>query len=63
MKRKIVIAVSIRLLVLIIVHAREQLRLNNRSLNEHRGAIEVNETKLGMIFALFDRELSLIRWL
>ena len=54
MKRKSLIAVSIWPLVLMVVHAREQLSFNNRSLNEHRGAIEINETKLGMIFAKFD---------
>ena len=51
MKRKILIAVSIRPLVFMLVHAREELSLGNRSLNEHRGAMAANETKLGMIFA------------
>ena len=54
MKRKTLIAVSIRPLVLMLVHAKEELSFKNRFLNEHRGAIEANETKLGMIFALFD---------
>ena len=54
MKRKTLIAVSIRPLVLIIVHAKEELSLNNRTLNEKRGAIDANETKIGMIFAKFD---------
>ena len=54
LKRKILIAVSIRPLVLMLVHAREELSFNNRSLNEHWGAIEAHETKLGMIFAEFD---------
>ena len=54
MKRKVLIAVSIRPLVFMLVHAREELSFKNRSINEQRGAIEANETKLGMIFAEFD---------
>ena len=59
MKRKTLIAVSIRPLVLMLVHAREELSFNHRTLNEHRGAIDANETKLGMIFAKFDRAVTL----